>query len=548
MRAPNSTELFSCGWLPKAAGIGLVSALALAQPLAAQQTFSLPEPTPTPTATSAPQGPADERAGVQIGPRIIPQTTPTPDPTQARAVPQPAAATPTPTPAPVPSPTVAATQAPSEPASQPVRASTDPVAPSPARTAPPAAARPTPTPTPVTPTRINRRITSRPAPVQTAPSPAPTPSATPTAAVDDPLDDPLLAELTDSAATGTEVPLGERVDPGFDSLDDIDPVGPDEWYDVSRDGEAGTGSTASDTGAPPASSFVPGVPLDNTQNRIIAAAAALGMLLIIIIAAFVWWRRREAGSDEIPNTVLTSGVRSVIPGSEAQTASDPVETPPDPPAPAAEENGESEAEPPPEPLADAPLADAQVEPEPAPVAVPEPKAKNRKGEEPFDPARIELELDIPIASRSVMMFSVEFSLEVANRSERALRDVNVAAKLSCARRGASNAAPVAGGQPIATIDRIGPQQCRRVTGQLQLPLAEVSAIRQGAKPLFIPLLHVTLEGKGLVAMNRSFVLGTPSAASSSRVHPLPLDGPPGSLPPMRAQALKDPVKGTTEPA
>jgi hypothetical protein len=39
-------------------------------------------------------------------------------------------------------------------------------------------------------------------------------------------------------------------------------------------------------------------------------------------------------------------------------------------------------------------------------------------------------------------------------------------------------------------------------------------------------------------MNRTFVVGTPSETSQSRVHPLTLDGPPGGLPMLRAQMIK----------
>ena len=93
---------------------------------------------------------------------------------------------------------------------------------------------------------------------------------------------------------------------------------------------------------------------------------------------------------------------------------------------------------------------------------------------------------------------------------------------------------------LELIERIGPHQSRRIGAKLQLPLSEVQAIRQGAKPLFIPLLHVMLDAGEHGLITNSFVIGTPSSASSGRVHPLPLDTPPGSMPALRGQLIKQP--------
>ncbi|MFU7527753.1 hypothetical protein ACM64M_04405 [Qipengyuania sp. ASV99] len=237
-------------------------------------------------------------------------------------------------------------------------------------------------------------------------------------------------------------------------------------------------------------------------------------MIALLSAALGWlfWRRRRQekllGQEDTPS--LAFGVHKVI----KQTAA-----------------GETEAEPIPAP----------VDPAPKPAAAPDEKQAATTGE----PARIDLTLEIISASRSVMMFTVEFRLDIANRSDAALRDLNVAAQLACAQRGAANAAPIAAGQPIAEIDRIGPYQSRRVTAQLRLPLTEVQSIRQGSRPLFIPLLHITLEGAGQPVTSRSYVIGTPSATSQSRVHPLPLDGPPGGLPGLRAHSIKTEVSQGT---
>ena len=155
-----------------------------------------------------------------------------------------------------------------------------------------------------------------------------------------------------------------------------------------------------------------------------------------------------------------------------------------------------------------------------------------------EPPRIDLGLEIVVATRSFMQFSLEYRVTLANRSDRAVRDLNVSAQLVSAQRGAPNAPPIAGGQPLETIERIGPHQSRAVAGRMQIPLAEVGAILQGQKPLFIPLLHVTIEGAGQPALTRSFVVGTPSEASGGRLHPIPLDTPPGSLQGLKAREIR----------
>lgn len=165
-----------------------------------------------------------------------------------------------------------------------------------------------------------------------------------------------------------------------------------------------------------------------------------------------------------------------------------------------------------------------------------------------EPARIDLELTIDEASRSVMRFTIEFTLEVFNRSDHALRDLTISAKLACAKRGSRNAAPVAGGQPIAEIERIGPQQSRRVSGRLQLPIDEITPISQGGKSVLIPLLHFTIASAGEPGIHRTFVVGTPSATSKTRVHPLLLEGPPGGFARLRAQAIHQPDLGDTSVA
>lgn len=494
---------FGARAVSRGVALGLVAACFAAHnatPAAAQQnqpSFSLPEPTPTPTV--APQGPADERAGVQIAPRVIPRDAP-------RAAPSPAA---TPSPAYTPPPRRLFPPEPSPPVD----------------TAPP----------PQAETQSADTISSEPeSPALTAGSGQSAPQPQSTAGTSNtPLPDaPLPSDMSDTAS-------------GEDFL-----IGEDEWIDVAP----------AQTGEEEVRPFIDLGPIRKdagTAARQPAfsswwwAAVAFGLLLLALMV----WRtvQMRRTSPLMIEKDVTTGVRVSISNSydrgvtgpapspgKAQPSSRPakreaVATPPaqrsqpaapaqprrdtplTPPAPAfgfgegvSRHNGSAEP-------ATPPLAQAEPQPTPQPLS---------------------LSLAIASASRSVMMFTVEFRLTLANRSDVAVRDIAVSAQLTSAQKGKVNAASLTAAQPLETIERIGPQQSRTVSGTLQLPMREVRALRQGEKPLFIPLLHVTLDGAGQRADATSFVIGTPSQTNQLRLHPIALDTPVGSIPGLRANAIR----------
>jgi hypothetical protein len=169
-----------------------------------------------------------------------------------------------------------------------------------------------------------------------------------------------------------------------------------------------------------------------------------------------------------------------------------------------------------------------------------PVALARDDDEPLLP-RIDVSLEIVGASRSVMTFTLRYRINLANRSDRAVNDLAVAVQLTSARRGQSNAAPLAAAQSVTSVGRIGPHQTRSLSGEVQLPFAAITPIMQGNTMLFIPLLHVTFEGEGQQALARSFVIGTPSAGGS-RVQPLRMDMLPGPAPELRARLIDLPPR------
>lgn len=161
-----------------------------------------------------------------------------------------------------------------------------------------------------------------------------------------------------------------------------------------------------------------------------------------------------------------------------------------------------------------------------------------------EPARADRALDVVLevtgATRSVMTFTLHYRLTLANRAGYAINDVNVAALLASARRGTDNAAAPGAAQRLERIDRLGPHQNLALTGDVQLPLSAIAPLFQGQVPMFIPLVHITLESDGQSALTRSFVIGTPNAAGTGRLHPILLNTPPGSISGLAAQRIAVP--------
>lgn len=168
-------------------------------------------------------------------------------------------------------------------------------------------------------------------------------------------------------------------------------------------------------------------------------------------------------------------------------------------------------------------------------------AGGRQGTGP-DLADLHLSLDITTATRSLMMFTLSYRLNIANRSGRAVCDMRIAVQLVCARAIANppgaNGPSVGAAQALGQAPRIAPHQARTVTGEVQLALSAIQPLRQGTTPLFVPLIHVTIEGDGQPALTKTFVIGTPS--SSGRVHPIQLNHPPGGIAGLVAQAVAVP--------
>lgn len=268
-------------------------------------------------------------------------------------------------------------------------------------------------------------------------------------------------------------------------------VGEGEWVDIEPGfDDAGTGlalpgDAANAQGQPP-----------STRQAAIPDAWlwALVALLIGGLAGAAWLARRARQPSPAAGD-LTKGLRETIRARPAHSSLAPA-----PHSARPLHNGDSE--------------DATIGPDAEPLA-------------------IELSLEIVRATRSVMTFSLEYRLMLWNRSERAARDLELHTRLVCAKRAGATSLSSHADSPLATIERIGPHQRRTVSATLQLPLSEIEAMHQGAKPLFVPLLQVMIERPGSFPIERSFVIGSPSIATGqagpAKLHPIPLDTPPGGI-------------------
>ncbi|MGB3469495.1 MAG: hypothetical protein WBA51_01575 [Erythrobacter sp.] len=450
--------------------------------------FSLPTPSPTPT--PAPQGPLDERAGVPIAPRIItperrlPETAPSPQPSPIvrRLPPEPA---PTTTAAPGASPSVQGSTAPQR---SPQDAGT-----------PRAGSGQTPSP----PTLGNRGVDDR------------------------------AQQRVEPADQGGEAAGGFAPDFGVDGAAQDDArgtgdliIGEGEWVDdaPSPSIDLGPPREANGTAIP---AYAPPQP----PNWGLWAALALALIALALIIRLAW-RGRKAPVLQIESDLAKRTRRELSAAYDKPLGEQDWFDK----GPTGDGDTERAARPPQPSPQPAPTPPAPAKPPLAPKPSPAAQASR-----PQPMPRLSLSLEIGSATRSVMMFTLQYRLTIANRTDTAVRDLAISARLASAQRGASKAAAIAGSQPIGTIDRIGPQQSRSITATMQLPMVEVRALRQGSTPVFIPLLHIVLKGIGHAPVTTSFVIGTPSEANQLRLHPITLDTPPGSVTGLRANELRQPI-------
>ncbi len=385
---------------------------------------------------------------------------------------------------------------------------------------------PTPTPTPVPQGPVDERagvpIAPRVIPLERAPEPlpappTPTPSPTPTQAETQtsasppepeaepasevsPAAEPSLADETgpDPSEADAEAPEdeSETVAPGFETL----PIPEAQTTAPSQD----TTISGEDDTRPDRT--VPDQREDNSIRNLIFALIALAALLAAGLGWTFWRRNRDGDEDQDTRAGrIVAKVNRMMPDT----------TPP--------------------------VFKGRADPALSLAAGASSAAANAA----LEPIRLDLSLEIASASCSVMNLTLECRIVIANRSDQPARDLTLFGDLSTARAGEERMT-YGQGKPIEAIDRIGPRQIRRIRTMLQLPLREINAIRQGERPVFVPLAHIRVEGSPDIEFARSFVIGSRSAANRGRLHPLPLDVSPGGVHGLIAQPVREPVTQETE--
>ena len=142
--------------------------------------------------------------------------------------------------------------------------------------------------------------------------------------------------------------------------------------------------------------------------------------------------------------------------------------------------------------------------------------------------------------RSVLNATVGYRVTVRNRTAQALTGIAVQADLvSASRERPAEQQLASPGQaltPRHTADRLAPGQSLRFEGQVRLPLAEASVIRQGRLGLLVPLLRMRATAAGALPVATTLVIGR-SEGQTARPQPFRLDEPPRSYAPLAQRVL-----------
>jgi len=159
-----------------------------------------------------------------------------------------------------------------------------------------------------------------------------------------------------------------------------------------------------------------------------------------------------------------------------------------------------------------------------------------------------LQLEIEQLSRSIMAMTLKCRVTLSNRSDRAARDIAICADLVCANRQLPMDAQIANEASflpkVGNADRLGPHKTQSLAATLTIPIQQVAAFKHDNRPMFVPLVRIRMDCKDHEPIFRTFVVGIgadPTLQSSSKLHPIPLDGIPGSYQGVRSRPIANPT-------
>jgi hypothetical protein len=164
-----------------------------------------------------------------------------------------------------------------------------------------------------------------------------------------------------------------------------------------------------------------------------------------------------------------------------------------------------------------------------PIIEPPIAGGKRSGPDVAAKGRFNLDMKVVSVIRSVMMVTVKVQVTIANRSDRALRDLAITGDLVSASKALPMDQQVAKhGTALAhlhTIDRVGPHQSSATEITVQMPTGEVEVLYQGQIPMFVPLIRLHADCEAADPVAKTFFLGL--GAQGAKLQPLPLNTSPG---------------------
>ncbi len=173
-------------------------------------------------------------------------------------------------------------------------------------------------------------------------------------------------------------------------------------------------------------------------------------------------------------------------------------------------------------------------PEPAPlVAAPEPELVSAPPTTPLadPPSGIALALSATRMSASLMATTLSYRLTLTNHTGDALSGLAIEADMIAAQAQVPAERQVA--NPAQHLEHrhgaetLGPGETLEFSGDIRVPLNAIVPIRAGTHALFIPLarfrVEAGVEGRGRIAVTRTYVVGEEAEAAGGQLKPFRLD-------------------------
>lgn len=133
-------------------------------------------------------------------------------------------------------------------------------------------------------------------------------------------------------------------------------------------------------------------------------------------------------------------------------------------------------------------------------------------------------------SRSVMNVTLSYRLSITNDTDRELADIRIGGDLVSAHGSLPAEQQLADRstqlQQVQTVARIAPGEIIPLSGEIRLPLQQVTPLRQGNSPLLVPLFRLRAEGKDFDPVLHTYVVGLRPPQAGTRLQPFRLDETP----------------------